>query len=185
MIRNTCLLLFAIVCSLWGTSCGQNKKAGDSCFGTYECTPGLFCASGVCIVPSGQKGCKVDSDCPQNYKCRFFVCENINTLRACTVSQASTQCAKDQVCNNGFCSTPGEGEPCQNQQCRLGLFCDNNSTPAVCRRGQVCNVPEDCSEGFVCELNRCVRERDVGECTDSSDCEEGEICNEEGVCETP
>ncbi len=151
MIRNTSLLLFALCCALWSLSCGQDRKAGDSCFGTYECTPGLFCASGVCIVSSGQAGCKTNSECPNNFTCRFFVCVDVNTLRACTISQAATQCAKDQICSNGYCAVAGEGEPCQNQQCRIGLICDDQSTPALCRRGRICKSNEQCDNGFLCE----------------------------------
>lgn len=177
------LVVLIGVCGL--LACAQNRQAGEPCFGTYECQPGLFCASGTCIVPSGQQGCQSNSQCPEAYRCRFNTCVDINTLRACTVSEAVQQCLKGQVCFEGFCSVAGEGDPCQNQQCPLGLVCDENSNPPVCRRGKTCKENADCDEDFVCERFLCVRERTIGECTTTDDCPEGLFCGDEGRCEVP
>lgn len=176
------LLLWLCVGTL---ACRQNAKEGESCFATYECTPGLFCAGGTCIVPSGQQGCKTIADCPTNFRCRFFVCVDTNTLRPCTVSQAAQQCTRDQICKDGFCAIPGEGDRCDTQPCRLGLVCNTQTNPPICRIGRICETTDDCDDGFLCERNRCVRESVTTECSTTDDCAEGEFCNDDGQCEVP
>lgn len=186
-LRRRCgLVLLLVGIMLGGLACAQNQQKGDSCFGTYECQPGLFCAGGVCIEPSGQSQCQSNSDCPGNYRCRFSVCVALETLRACSISQATRQCGQDQTCVDGFCSLIGEGATCATQPCRVGLLCDTRFQPPICRRGLSCEQQEDCDDGFVCENNTCVRENDTTECTATDDCDEGEFCNTEtGRCEIP
>ncbi|TNE49761.1 MAG: hypothetical protein EP343_10600 [Deltaproteobacteria bacterium] len=183
---RTGLALLVVGLVLGSLACAQNRQQGDACFGTYECTPGLFCAGGTCIVPSGQTQCQSNSNCPGSFRCRFSVCVALDTLRACSISQQTQQCGQDQTCVDGFCSLIGEGASCENQQCRIGLVCDARFVPPICRRGKSCESPEDCDEGFVCENNSCVRENSATECNTTDDCDEGEFCNTETFrCEIP
>lgn len=176
-------ILWLGLASFWG--CAQNRQVGEGCFATYECQPGLFCAGGTCIVPSGQQSCASHTQCSGTFRCRFNLCVDINTLQPCSVSQQELQCPQGQSCFDGYCSLTGEGSPCQNQACPVGLVCDTNSNPPVCRRGKTCEENADCDEDFVCERFVCVRERTIGECTTTDDCAEGTFCNDEGRCEVP
>lgn len=185
IVRLLLPLLFTTL--LIAPSCGFKKQVGDACYGTYECTPGLFCSEGKCISPAGQS-CTTSSDCPTNFVCRFELCVDRNTLIPCTNQQP---CPEDQqlFCKEGFCTKSGEGRNCRSDiECPTGLVCDT-SNGSVCRLGQRCEIDDDCNnDNLVCEEQRCVEERNRSECTTSDDCSDEEICvlqaSGTGTCES-
>ena len=174
-------LLLGVLVFWLASACGIERQAGEACYGSYECKPGLFCSQGKCIDPGGQS-CISNRDCPSQFRCRFKLCVSLSSLRACSLSNP---CPEDMICRDGFCSADGEGRPCKlDRDCKLGLICDHRGY-SVCRPGQRCTVSQDCDPEFVCEEKRCVRKRETIDCVDTTDCPEGRFCNQDGQCELP
>lgn len=175
-----CLLGVGMVLS-FSTGCQQELDAGQSCFGSYECKPGLICSTlqKVCVDPGGQT-CQRNADCPGDYVCRFGLCLQKIQLLPCSLSEP---CPTDQTCTNGFCAKDGEGKSCNaDRECPEGLICDNRAR-SVCRPGIRCERNDECDFGFVCEDKRCIQEQSRQECTTNEECSDDEVCNAEGQCE--
>lgn len=180
--RHWYLFLFLALLSFnLQSACGFGLEVGANCYGTYECKPGLFCYQSKCISPSGQ-ACATNSDCPENFACRFQLCVDKTTLQSC--SQTTTPCATGFSCVDGFCTKSGEGRTCRRDiDCPTGLVCDVENG-SVCRQGNQCVENTDCAEGFICDRDRCIENPNALECVVQDDCSSDEVCSN-GVCIVP
>lgn len=83
----------------------------------------------------------------------------------CQQCRDASNCAADQICNNGRC----EAKP----ECSTNGDCDGNK---ICRSGKCqleCSANSDCGSGLKCMDNRCV---DQLSCNGQSDCVAGMSC---------
>lgn len=158
-----------------GQACGVDRKAGESCFGAYECTPGLYCRDGRCADPKDM-GCQSNVQCGVGNVCRFNACVAVvaltpcDNLRPCSVGD----------CKQGYCARDGEGTGCRiHEDCTAGLVCEST----VCRPGTRCGETSECRDDEFCDRGRCVERPSDQECETTDDCTGDEICMS-GRCTT-
>lgn len=156
-------------------------RAGDVCFGEFDCFPGLACLGGVCTPIRTEPGttCTVDTDCPailtawgqsETQKCVGGLCTKFCNCDA--------QCKDGRKCVQGVCNPPPGascslvpnqggldlclGVPCtKDEQCIGSLVC---STGRFGTDNKVCSIPVNgvLGQGLSCSQN--------------SDCQQGLRC---------
>jgi MYXO-CTERM domain-containing protein len=149
-------------------------QSPPACRFDKECSKGLICVKGKCIIPS----CTKDGDCKPNNFCIDGQC----TPDPCL----NVQCKDGEFCRNGkcigscsgvFCKT---GEQCVDGNC-VGDPCAKVTCKAdeTCRDGKCIKDPcekDSCRYSRVCDGKKCTRDP----CSDVN-CPKGQTCND-GQC---
>jgi hypothetical protein len=160
------------------THCTALLDAGDACSGDNECSDGLICAAGHCLLPSSDgEPCNGDSGkiCRLGFTCQGSTdvdvgeCVENSTVQVGDVNDACEP--GGALCKEGLScvSSGGDAFHCEaavgsGGDCHLGLpsqcpideYCDATDVTAqsVCRKlpgdGDACVLSGSCAAGLVC-----------------------------------
>jgi hypothetical protein len=118
------------------------------CNFTYECGAGAVCANGSCVPDCSTMAC------PAGYSCAKGACEPDPSNPQCSTA---VPCPSGEICSNGFCTN----------QC---------TTDAQCAAGEVCNAA----------TQTCIPDPSPKPvCSTSKPCPSPEVCEADGFCHYP
>ncbi|HET6610535.1 MAG TPA: Dickkopf N-terminal cysteine-rich domain-containing protein [Kofleriaceae bacterium] len=174
---------------------------GDTCNGSFDCDPEMYCADGICRPDKGPNAtCDDDAACAGDALCvgnGFMPVTGICQRPDAAGDKCDGQCYGALYCKGvteavaGTCQPlPVESESCQESgRCAPGLFCNPNLTclPQVPEDG-TCFSPEECEPGLFCEVpagsaGTCVALRDLGEACTADDACESHLCLDQECAE--
>lgn len=116
---------------------GKTGLPNDYCTNSGDCTKGLSCDGGLCLVPGHKNGgeaerCAADTDCTEG--------------RTCVGGRCGT-CTTEQVACDRF--APADSVRASNACCNAGQVCDIWKSPPVCAAG--CQDNGGCGPSECCD----------------------------------
>jgi len=147
------------------------------CTSACDCSPGMRCEGGSCVVGDSPLFCCNSGPCPAGAACetpsqRQLTCESDSCVSAC-------DCAAGLSCDNGTCVSANPAVFCCTEGlCPAGQVCE---TPAgqrdVCVSDETCSSACDCSPGRSCLGGVCTMGNEpVYCCDDAPNCPIDAIC---------
>jgi hypothetical protein len=139
-----------------GSDSGNSGPDGGSCGTACDCTPGLACSGGQCVVGFTEVYCCTSSECPGGSICQY----PSGNYSVCSVDGGSIppdagacatacDCSPGLSCINGQClATPQPEYCCTSNDCPKGFGCQNpDGTYSQCGG----TAPGDAGITCVCE----------------------------------
>lgn len=126
------VLPFLFACTDTSSSPSEEKKAEKPapektdppavCTSDNDCSPGMECKNGTCVIKEQKPGCESNADCPDDKECRHGECVDKEKFANGVACEDSSQC-KSGFCNSDHqCSDP---DRCANVTCSEGQHCEN------------------------------------------------------------
>jgi len=177
-----------------GTWC-DGELCRSECTDNGDCDLGEGCADGRCQPP---RDCSGEETCPSSLPIRDPVtCECLECIEdldcaiergeACAAStcvfcdlRSDTETGCDVLGRKFFagccleCLTDSDCVAVRGESCQSGKCIDLLE--------QRCESDADCSQGLICDGDRCVEDASLMSCQLQSDCPEGEACYGDGRC---
>lgn len=152
------------------TGGGGNEVIELWCSSSRPCPSGQFCFNGLCAL-----GCQSNGDCRSDQYCDTEgdrLCHNV-TVPTCAVAG---DCAEQQICTAGFCSTPPPQTQCDPDQVPSGNDgCDSRS---VCFDEGSSSMPAPKCHTFPA----CAADKTCPTGTSGAVCNDGLIPNKDKIC---
>lgn len=156
---------------------GRRDVCATECTSACDCSPGMRCEDGGCVIGDSPLFCCNSGPCPAGAACetpsqRQLTCASDSCISAC-------DCAAGNSCDNGTCVSANPPVFCCTEGlCPAGQLCESPAGQrATCVSDQTCVSACDCSPGRSCLGGTCTMGNEpVYCCDDAPNCPPDSIC---------